>query len=81
MTRDEVHARVCEIVCRCGEIPPASLNPGEALYRYGVDSLASVNIAYEIGLLIGRDVPATLLSELDTVDKLVDFAWGTGSLP
>ena len=31
------------------------------------------NIAYEIGLLAGRDVPSVLVTEHDTIEKLVDY--------
>lgn len=65
-----------EIVGRCGEVPPSKLQPGESLYRYGIDSLAGVNIAYEIGLLVGRDVPQGLVAEFDTVEKLTDYVMG-----
>jgi acyl carrier protein len=80
MTREDLRAQLCDIVCRCGDIPPGRLRTDEALHRYGLDSLAAVNIAYELGLLIGRDVPSTLVSEADTVDKLVEYAFATGSL-
>jgi acyl carrier protein len=73
LTRDQIQVRVLEIVSACGEIPAARLRPSESLHRYGIDSLAGVNIAYEIGLLMGRDVPSVLLTEHDTIEKLVDY--------
>lgn len=75
MTREDVRTQVTEIVRRCGEIP-GELPADESFHRYGIDSLAGVNIAYEIGLLMGRDVPPELVSEHDTVDKLVDYVLG-----
>lgn len=72
-TRDEIRARVVEIVSECGEIPRSVLKPTESLFRYGLDSIAGVNIAYEIGVLMGRDVPSSLVSEHDTIEKLVDY--------
>ena len=73
MTREEIRARVTEIVSECGEIPAEELTPGELLSRYGIDSLAGVNIAYEISLLTGRDVPPELLTEHGTIEALVDY--------
>lgn len=73
LTRDDARARVVAIVCACGEVPAERLRDAESLYHHGIDSLAGVNIAYEIGLLLGRDVPSTLLTECDTVEKLVDY--------
>ncbi len=71
--REELRREVTEIVSRVGEISQESIQPGESLHRYGIDSLAGVNIAYELSMLSGRDAPPTLLTELDTIDKLVDF--------
>jgi acyl carrier protein len=73
MTRSEVRAKVLAIVAECAEIPVNRLADQESLHRHGVDSLAGVNIAYEIGLLIGRDVPSELVTEHDTVEKLVEY--------
>ena len=71
--RDEVRKSVIAIVSECAEIPAERLKDQESLHRHGVDSLAGVNIAYEIGLLCGRDVPSVLVTEHDTIDKLVDY--------
>lgn len=73
LTRDDIRARVTEIVSECGEIPLEELEPGQLLSRYGIDSLAGVNIAYEISLLTGRDVPPELLAEHGTIDALVGY--------
>jgi acyl carrier protein len=73
MTRAEIRARVTAIVCECGEIRADELDSAESFHRYGIDSLAGVNIAYEIGLLAARDVPSQLVTEHDTVDKLTDY--------
>jgi acyl carrier protein len=74
--RDELTARVKAIVSECAEISPDRIRNSESLHRHGVDSLAGVNIAYEIGLLVGRDVPSVLVTEHDTIDKLVDYVIG-----
>jgi len=71
--RDHLRARVTDIVSDVGSIPFEQLRPNESLHGLGVDSLAGVNIAYEIGLMTGRDVPATLLDDRDTIEKLVDY--------
>jgi acyl carrier protein len=73
LTRDEVRACIIAIVSQCGEIPASTLKPHECLFRYGLDSVAGVNIAYEIGVLMGRDVPASLVTEHDSIEKLVDY--------
>lgn len=73
LSREEVRERVLAIVSECAEIPLDRLRDGKSLHRHGVDSLAGVNIAYEIGLLCGRDVPAQLVTEYDSIEKLVDY--------
>ncbi len=77
LTRDELRERVVAIVSECAEIAPERLKYSESLHRHGVDSLAGVNIAYEIGLLAGRDVPSVLVTEHDTIEKLVNYVAGT----
>ena len=74
---EEVRTRILAIVSECAEIPMERLHPSESLHRHGVDSLAGVNIAYEIGLLCGRDVPSELVTEHDTIDKLVNYVVGS----
>ena len=76
--RDHIRARVTDIVSEVGAIPFERLRPHESLHGLGVDSLAGVNIAYEIGLMTGRDVPAALLDERDTIEKLVDYVVALG---
>jgi acyl carrier protein len=71
--REAIRRRVVRIVCDCGEIDEARLQDRESFYRYGIDSLAGANIAYEIGLWTGVDVPAELVSEHDTVEKLTAY--------
>jgi len=71
--RADCRARIIAIVSECAEIPVERLTDHESLHRHGVDSLAGVNIAYEIGNLCGRDVPSELITEYDTIDKLVSY--------
>ena len=77
LSRSQLRDRVVAIVSECAEIPMDRIKDNESLHRHGVDSLAGVNIAYEIGLLVGRDVPSVLVTEHDTVDKLVDYVTDT----
>lgn len=76
LSREELAAKILAIVAECAEITPERLKPSESFHRHGIDSLAGVNIAYEIGLLAGRDVPSVLVTEHDTIDKLVDYVRG-----
>jgi len=72
-SRTALRQNIVEIVANCAEIPAETLRDHESLHRHGVDSLAGVNIAYEIGILCQKDVPSSLVTEYDTIDKLVDY--------
>ncbi len=76
--REDLRARIAAIVSDAAEIPLERLRPDESFYDLGIDSLTGVNISYEIGILVGREVPPELVSERDTIDKLVDYALVTG---
>jgi acyl-CoA synthetase (AMP-forming)/AMP-acid ligase II/acyl carrier protein len=78
--RDHIRARVTDIISDVGSIPFERLRPDVSLHGLGVDSLAGVNIAYEIGLMTGQDVPAELLDERDTIEKLVDYIVAQGGM-
>ncbi len=76
--RDHLRARLTDIISDVGGIPFERLRPDISLHGLGVDSLAGVNIAYEIGLMTGREVPAELLDECDTIERLVDYIVASG---
>ncbi len=69
----EALAQISEIVSRCAGIDMGNLQPEASLHGYGLDSLAGVDIAYEIGMLMGLQVPSDLLEKVDSVRGLVDF--------
>ena len=77
-SRVALRGRITAIVSDCAAIPQDRLQPEESLHRFGIDSLTGVNIAFEVGLLAGRDVPSGLLAEYDTIEKLVDFVISSG---
>ena len=77
MAREEMIRKVCEIICECGDLrEPVEMNV--SLYRYGIDSIAVVNIAYELSLMIKRDVPAAILVEHDTIEEIVEYLFTKG---
>lgn len=78
--RDDIRTQLIDIVVDVADLPRERLEPHTSLHALGVDSLAGVNIAYEIGVLTGRDVPDRLISEHDTIGKLVDYVITTGGL-
>lgn len=78
--RDEVRAKLLNVVSSVGAIQRERVRPDQSLHSFGIDSLTGVNIAYEIGLMTGRDVPAELLVEHDTLNKLVSYVISIGGL-
>lgn len=71
--RNDLRHRLTDLISEIGSVPRHKLRPDGSLYAYGIDSLAGVNIAYEISQMTGRDVPLGILYERDTIDKLVDY--------
>ena len=80
VARSELRARVVDVVSGIGAIRKERIRTDQSLHSLGVDSLAGVNIAYEIGLMTGHDVPSELLTEHDTVEKLVDYVISLGGI-
>jgi acyl carrier protein len=76
--RNELRERITDIIAETASIPRERLHARSSLHAYGIDSLTGVNIAYEIGLLLGQDVPSWLLSEQDTIEKIVAYAISRG---
>ena len=72
-SRDELVTLITAIVCECGELLPGELAPEESFHRRGLDSLVTVHIAYELGLLVDQDVPAEMVNVHDSVEKLVAY--------
>lgn len=76
--RNDLRTRIIQIVTQVTSLPVEKMEPDTSLYSLGVDSLSGVNIAYEIGMLTGQDVPSHILSERDTITKLVDYVISVG---
>jgi acyl-CoA synthetase (AMP-forming)/AMP-acid ligase II/acyl carrier protein len=66
----ELLRKVTVVVADATGIALESLDPDTSLHSYGIDSLAGVNIAYELGEVVGHDVPPGLLADLDTIREL-----------
>jgi acyl carrier protein len=48
----------------------ADIQIGEPMYRYGIDSLERVNIAYQLERWIGFEVDESTLAQLETIDEV-----------
>lgn len=48
----------------------AEIQINEPIYRYGIDSLERVNLAYELERWIGFDVDESTLADLETIDEV-----------
>jgi acyl carrier protein len=51
-------------------LDPTDIHGNEPLYRYGIDSLERVNIAYQLERWLGFDVDESTLAQLDTIDDV-----------
>jgi acyl carrier protein len=74
MTRDEVLARVREILVNDFAVPSDKVAP-EASFRgaLGLDSLDAVDLVFFVEQAFGMKAGLHAYRELHTVDKLVDF--------
>ena len=48
----------------------AEIKIDEPMYRYGIDSLERVNIAYQLERWIGFEVDESTLAQLETIDEV-----------
>jgi acyl carrier protein len=48
----------------------AEIRVDEPIYRYGIDSLERVNIAYQMECWIGFEVNESILADLETIDEV-----------
>jgi len=51
-------------------LPRGQIRADEPMYRYGIDSLERVNIAYELQCWIGFEVDEATLANLETIDEV-----------
>lgn len=76
-TRAAPAARVAEIrdwliaaVAERTRLGSAEIRADEPIYRYGIDSLERVNIAYQLERWIGFAVDESTLAQLETIDEI-----------
>lgn len=51
-------------------LPRAEIQIDEPIYRYGIDSLERVNLAYELERWIGFAVDESTLADLETIEEV-----------
>ncbi|MFL6647555.1 MAG: acyl carrier protein [Sulfurifustaceae bacterium] len=51
-------------------LPRSEIRSDEPIYRYGIDSLERVNLAYQLERWIGFEVSESTLAELETIDEV-----------
>src|SRR5262249_1060269 len=61
------------LVAECLEVPEDEIDPGVPLVRYGLDSVAAVQVATAIADKLGRDVPDDLLLGHPDVGSLARY--------
>lgn len=57
----------------------AEIRPDEPIYRYGIDSLERVNLAYQLECWIGFAVDEATLADLETIDEVAAHLAGIES--
>lgn len=66
----EIRDWLVAAVAQRTRLPSAGIQADEPLYRYGIDSLERVNLAYELERWIGFEVDEATLANLETIDEV-----------
>ena len=74
MTREEIEAKLIEIVSTEFRVPREKVKP-EATFRgnLGMDSLDAVDLIYLVSREFGLKADVEAFRDLDTVQKVVDY--------
>lgn len=75
MTRspEEIRERLIAVLARELRLRPEEIEGDKELTRYGLDSLAAVEVVVELEQFLGRDLPETLVYDVRTVDGMVSL--------
>lgn len=66
----EIRAWLTAAVAERTRLPGSEIRADEPMYRYGIDSLERVNIAYQLERWIGFAVDESTLADLETIDDV-----------
>lgn len=66
--RDWLIAHIAKVLV----LPPADIDPAAPFERFGIDSVAAVDIALALEKEVGRTLDPTLLYHYPTIDKLAE---------
>ena len=72
MTRDEILARVSDLLARSFDIDPKRITPKALLFQeLGLDSIDAIDMVVRLQEWTGRRVPEEALRKVRTVDDVV----------
>jgi acyl carrier protein len=70
MTKDDLHDWLVDAIARKLQIDPEEIDAAVAYDRYGMDSVAAVELTGELEKRLGRRLSPTLMYDYPTVDAL-----------
>lgn len=70
MTKEDLHDWLVAAVARKLQIDPEEIDGSVAYDRYGIDSVAAVELTGELEKRLGRRLSPTLMYDYPTVDEL-----------
>ncbi len=74
MKRDEIRARLRDLLVEMYELDPAELVPDARLYEdLGLDSIDAVDLAVRLKDFTQADIPPERVKEIRTVEDVVDL--------
>jgi len=74
MTRDEIYARIVEVLVDSFELEPDEIRPESQLYEeLGLDSIDAVDMFVQLREITGRRPDPAIAREVRSVDDLIQF--------
>lgn len=66
---------VTGLVAQARQVPAEEVDPDKPFVELGLDSMSAVSLSGDLEMLLGVDLPPTLLWEHPTISALVSHVW------
>ena len=80
-TTETIEAWLVDQVAKRLKVEAQTVDVGEPLTRYGLDSLEAANISCELEVWLGRRLPLTLLADYPSIGELSHYLAGEAETP
>lgn len=63
------------LVAQARQLSPEEIDPNKPFVELGLDSMSAVSLSGDLEMMLGVDLPPTLLWEYPTINALVSYVW------